>query len=80
MTGDLANVDMKSLLGDMMSTLTEQMGIDMKAELQSSPGVMNDMKQLMAANMGNESTPSTDKPLLHYIQTLTTLHSTLALT
>ena len=80
MTGDLANVDMKSLLGDMMSTLTEQMGIDMKAELQSSPGVMNDMKQLMAANMGNESTPSTDKSSVHYIQSLTTLHSTLALT
>ena len=46
---------MSSLLGDVMSTLTEQMGIDMKAELQSSPGSMNDMKQLMAANMGKEA-------------------------
>ena len=62
MTGNLANVDMNSLLGDVMSTLTEQMGIDMKAELQSSPGVMSDMKQLMAANMGNQPTYPTTLP------------------
>ena len=53
---------MNSLLGDVMSTLTEQMGIDMKAELQSSPGVMNDMKQLMAANMGDQQPPFTCHP------------------
>ena len=57
---------MNSLLGDVMSTLTEQMGIDMKAELQSSPGVMNDMKKLMAANMGKQPTPFTYHSLTYH--------------
>lgn len=35
---------MKALLGDALSTLTEQMGIDMKSELMSNPQSMKDVQ------------------------------------
>jgi hypothetical protein len=38
--GDMANLDMKSLLGDALSTITAEMGIDMRSELMGSPQSM----------------------------------------
>ena len=37
-------MNIKALLGDALSTLTEQMGIDMKSELMSNPQSMKDVQ------------------------------------
>jgi len=49
--GDMANLDMKSLLGDALSTITAEMGIDMRSELMGSPQSMKDVQGIMANNM-----------------------------
>ena len=51
--GDIAALDMKALLGEALSTLTDQLGIDMKAELQNSPQSMGEIQGLMVANMAD---------------------------
>ena len=51
--GDIAALDMKTLLGEALSTLTEQLGIDMKSELQNNPQTMGDIQNLMAVNMAD---------------------------
>jgi hypothetical protein len=49
--GDLGALDVKAILGEALSTLTDQLGIDVTAELQSNPQVIGEIQNMMAANM-----------------------------
>ena len=49
--GDLGALDVKAILGEALSTLTDQLGIDVTAELQGNPRVIGEIQSMMAANM-----------------------------
>jgi hypothetical protein len=46
--GDLRSLDMKSLLGEALSSLTEQLGIDVSSELTGSDTAKADIQVLLA--------------------------------
>lgn len=49
--GDLLKIDVKSILGDALSTLTNELGIDMNKELAEDPQIQAQMQAIVSSSM-----------------------------
>jgi hypothetical protein len=50
-TGDLLSLDVKSILGEALTTLTMELGINMTEELSNDLQASNQMKAIVASSM-----------------------------
>ena len=55
-SGDFAALDVKSLLGETLGTLAEQMGIDVRSELVGSGKAQQDLQAIMTSSMAELAT------------------------